>query len=39
MEALHVSKPARGLEAAGLLEHTRDPDDPFGTTDHETEQS
>ncbi|WP_251095962.1 MarR family transcriptional regulator [Streptomyces sp. Caat 7-52] len=28
LEALYVSKLARGLEAAGLLERTRDPADP-----------
>ncbi|MEU9478952.1 MarR family transcriptional regulator [Streptomyces sp. NPDC048191] len=28
LEALYVSKLARGLESAGLLERTRDPDDP-----------
>ncbi|GGW10800.1 MarR family transcriptional regulator [Streptomyces capoamus] len=28
LEALYVSKLARGLESAGLVERTRDPDDP-----------
>ncbi|MFI2204317.1 MarR family winged helix-turn-helix transcriptional regulator [Streptomyces sp. NPDC020192] len=28
LEALYVSKLARGLESAGLLDRTRDPDDP-----------
>ncbi|MEU3825730.1 MarR family transcriptional regulator [Streptomyces sp. SID161] len=38
LEALYVSKLARGLESAGLVERTRDPDDPRAVRVALTEQ-
>ncbi|MFF4750940.1 MarR family winged helix-turn-helix transcriptional regulator [Streptomyces sp. NPDC002514] len=38
LEALYVSKLARGLESAGLVDRTRDPDDPRAVRLSLTEQ-